>query len=130
MQVAPFLMFQNGEAAEAMALYLSLFDGSAVVSDIRYGTDGPGPEGTIMVAEIALPDMKLRLSDSAITHDFTFTPSNSLFVTCDDRTEFDRITDKLAEGGNWLMPPDDYGFSTRFGWIEDRFGVSWQINQS
>ena len=59
---------------------------------------------------------------------FTFTPSVSLFVDCADEEEFDRAFGTLSEGGSVLMPPDNYGFSTKFVWLNDRFGVSWQLN--
>ncbi|MNY59438.1 3-demethylubiquinone-9 3-methyltransferase [compost metagenome] len=42
--------------------------------------------------------------------------------------ELERIFARLAEGGEVLMPIDDYGFSARFGWLNDRFGLSWQLN--
>jgi predicted 3-demethylubiquinone-9 3-methyltransferase (glyoxalase superfamily) len=45
-----------------------------------------------------------------------------------DAAEQERVFQKLSEGGGVLMPLDNYGFSTRFGWINDRFGVSWQLN--
>ena len=61
-------------------------------------------------------------------HDFTFTPAMSLFVDCDNTEELERAFAALSEGGKVFMPLDDYGFSKRFGWCSDRFGVSWQLN--
>jgi predicted 3-demethylubiquinone-9 3-methyltransferase (glyoxalase superfamily) len=52
----------------------------------------------------------------------------SIFVECDNEAELDRVFAALGEGGKILMPPGNYGFSTKFGWCNDRFGVSWQIN--
>ena len=66
--------------------------------------------------------------DSPIAHAFTFTPTFSLFVDCDSEAELHRIHDALVVGGATLMPLGDYGFSRRFAWISDRFGVSWQLN--
>lgn len=66
--------------------------------------------------------------DSYIKHEFSFTPSVSFFVNCNTEQEFDRLYEALADGGELLMPPDDYGFSKKFCWIRDRFGVSWQLN--
>jgi predicted 3-demethylubiquinone-9 3-methyltransferase (glyoxalase superfamily) len=63
-----------------------------------------------------------------VQHAFTFTPSLSLFVDCESEAELDRLFSALAEGGQILMPLEDHGFSTRFGWANDRFGVSWQLN--
>lgn len=77
-------------------------------------------------AEIA--GLEVMLSDSYVQHAFTFTPSLSLFVTCTSEDEQSRIVKELGEGGGMLMPLDNYGFSRRFAWLNDRFGVSWQIN--
>ena len=67
-------------------------------------------------------------SDSPIEHGFSFTPSSSTFVDFDSAAELERVFDVLSEGGQILMPLDNYGFSRRFGWLNDRFGVSWQLN--
>ena len=125
--VTPFLMFQ-GHAQEAMELYTRVIPDSQILDVESYGPDGPGPEGTIMLASISLRGQTVLCSDSPIQHDFTFTPSISLFVTCEDTKEIERLTAALGEGGKALMPLDNYGFSQRFAWVEDRFGVSWQLN--
>lgn len=126
-KLTPFLMFQQGEAADAMAFYTSLFPDDAVLADQRYGPEGPGPEGTVVVAEFTVAGQKVRVSDSFVRHDFDFTPSLSLLVTVDTRAELERAYTALVEGGAALMPLDDYGFGP-FGWINDRYGVSWQLN--
>lgn len=54
----------------------------------------------------------------------------SLFVECEDEAEFDTAFARLADDGKLLMPPDNYGFSRKFSWLSDRFGVSWQMNLS
>jgi len=63
-----------------------------------------------------------------VKHGFGFTPAMSLFVECESETELDAAFNRLSEGGNVLMPVGNYGFSSRFGWLTDRFGVSWQLN--
>jgi predicted 3-demethylubiquinone-9 3-methyltransferase (glyoxalase superfamily) len=65
--------------------------------------------------------------DSPATHDFAFTTSMSLYVQCDSDVEIERLYGALGEGGQVLMPLDSYGFSPKFGWVNDRFGVSWQL---
>ena len=70
----------------------------------------------------------LQLGDSPAKHAFTFTPSISLFVECADEAELDEAFRNLSAGGAVLMPPGNYGFSTKFAWVQDRFGVSWQLN--
>ncbi|WP_352958215.1 VOC family protein [Mesorhizobium sp. M0778] len=56
------------------------------------------------------------------------TPSVSLYVDCSTEAELNGIVEALAKDGKFLMPLDNYGFSRRFAWLNDRFGVSWQIN--
>ena len=126
--VATFLMFQNAVAEEAMELYISLFSGSELRSVERYGAGEEGAEGSVKRADFALDGHQLICFDSPIEHDFSFTPSISLFVECDSEGELDNAFEQLSAGGKVLMPLDDYGFSAKFGWVNDRFGVSWQLN--
>ena len=129
MRALPFLTFQPSTpdrgAASAMASYIDVF-GGRVISDQRYGTDGPGPEGTVVVAEIEIAGLRIRCSDSAIAHAWDFTPGVSLWVDCDSADDQRRIFSALAEGGREFMPLGDYGFGP-FGWVQDRFGISWQL---
>lgn len=124
--ITPFLMFE-GRAGEAITLYTALFGGQ-VTSMQRYGPGGPGPEGSVQLAEIELAGLRLRVSDSPVRHAFSFTPSVSLFVDFSDEADLRRVYAGLADGGGELMPLGDYGFSRLFGWVNDRFGVSWQLN--
>ena len=126
-EATPLLMF-TGRAAEAMAFYTSLFPGSAVAAVELYGPGEMGEEGTVKRARFTLAGRDYLCIDSPPVHAFTFTPSISIFVECADAAEFDAATGRLGEGGQFLMPPDNYGFSARFAWVNDRFGVSWQLN--
>ena len=125
--VTPFLMFQ-GQAEEAVSRYVSVIPDSQVLRLDRHGPDGPGAEGTVALGEAVLAGQRVRFIDSPAQHAFTFTPSLSLFVTVDSDDELDRIVDALAVGGEFLMPTGDYGFSPRFAWLNDEYGVSWQVN--
>ncbi|HEX6986703.1 MAG TPA: VOC family protein [Planctomycetaceae bacterium] len=125
--VATMLMFE-GAAEEAMTFYVSLFGGSEVRRVERYGPGEPGAEGTVKRADFSLAGHEMICIDSPIRHAFTFTPSVSLFVDCESEEEQETAFGRLSEGGKVLMPLGDYGFSTRFGWVNDRFGVSWQLN--
>ncbi|MBV7264219.1 VOC family protein [Photobacterium sp. WH24] len=119
------LMFE-GDAEEAMNFYISLFTGSEIRHIERY-PDGES-KGMVRQARFVLAGREFIAIDSFISHHFTFTPAMSVFVDCESATEFERVYASLTEGGNALMPADNYGFSQRFGWVTDRFGVSWQIN--
>jgi|SRR5690242_16604171 predicted 3-demethylubiquinone-9 3-methyltransferase (glyoxalase superfamily) len=125
-KITTFLMFE-GKAEEAMNFYTSLFPDSSIVNITRYGKEGPGPEGSVVHAVFSLGGQHFMCIDSHVKHQFTFTPSISLFVECGDEEEIERLFAKLSEGGQIMMPLNNYGFSRRFGWCADRFGVSWQL---
>lgn len=118
--VRPFLMFQGGVAEEAMTFYASLFEGAEIHDVTRH------PDGKIAKASITLVGQTVYCSDSPIAHAFTFTPSSSLFVECANEDELRRLAKAL--GAAELMPVNNYGFSRLFAWVNDRFGVSWQLN--
>jgi len=126
--VIPFLMFQDRNAEEAMKFYTSMIEDSQITSIVRYGANEAGPEGTVMQATFTLKGQEFMCIDSHIKHQFTFTPSFSIFITCNSEEELEHLYEKLGEGGQELMPLNDYGFSKKFGWVNDRFGVSWQLN--
>lgn len=126
-QVLPFLMF-TGDAERALELYTSLFDDARVLELTRWGADGPGTGGTVQGATFSIAGQVFRCFDSPPVHDFTFTPSFSIWVETASAEELERLFAGLAEGGTVRMPLDAYGFSRRFGWVDDRFGVSWQLN--
>ncbi len=125
--VSTFLMFE-GTAEAAMQFYASLFPNAEVVDISRYSDGEQGQAGTIKRANFRLAGHDLIFFDSPVHHQFTFTPAISLFVECDSVVELDRIFQELQTCGTVLMPVANYGFSTRFGWVNDRFGVSWQLN--
>ncbi|MBO9561030.1 MAG: VOC family protein [Caulobacter sp.] len=126
--IRPFLMFQNQDAEAAMTFYVSLFSDGEILDIERYGAAGPGLEGTVIRARFRVGGQEVFVSDSFVKHAFGFTPSSSLFVDCASEDEIVRLSAVLAEGGAVLMPLGDYGFSKRFAWVNDRFGVSWQLN--
>ncbi|GGZ37513.1 VOC family protein [Asticcacaulis endophyticus] len=126
-RLATFLMF-DGKAEEAMTFYVSLFRDSAVNSVTRYSASEAGREGGIMHASFTLNGVPFMCIDSSVRHEFGFTPAISLYMTCEDEVEIDRLYSDLSEGGESLMSLADYGFSRKFGWVKDRFGVSWQLN--
>ena len=129
--IAPFLMFtgaQHGKAEEAMQLYIGLLGGSVEHIE-RYGAgDAGGQEGTVKVARFKLNGQDFMAIDSMHPHGFSFTPALSLFIECDSPDEQERAYQTLLDGGKVLMPLDNYGFRRRLGWVEDKYGVSWQLN--
>jgi len=126
-KITTFITFE-GKAEEAMIFYTSLFNDSEIKSLSRYGEDGPGKDGSVQHALFSLNGQEFMCIDSVYKHEWDITPGVSLYVTCKNEEEVSRLFDKLSEDGEVFMPLDDYGFSKEFGWVSDRFGVSWQLN--
>ena len=124
-KATPFLMFQ-GQARDALALYRAAFPDYQEVL-LQEHSEGP-QAGQVAMARIRIGALEIMLYDSPPVHQFTFTPSTSTFIDCDDEAQLRDIAAKLGEGGGVLMPVDNYGFSRLFTWVTDRFGVSWQLN--
>ena len=125
MKATPFLMFQ-GQAQGALALYRETFPD---FEQIVLQEHPPGPlAGQVAMARIRIGGQEIMLNDSPPIHAFTFTPSSSIFVDCDDEAQLRKLAVKLSDGGGVMMEVDNYGFSTLFTWVADKFGVSWQLN--
>jgi len=118
-------MFQ-GEGADALELYQSIFPG-CVVKVEKYPAEST-MAGKIFTAELKICDQMFMVFDSEPVHKFTFTPAISIFLTTADESDFNQMFDQLSAGGGVMMAPGNYGFSRKFAWCADRFGVSWQIN--
>ncbi|MDL5514900.1 VOC family protein [Arenibacter sp. M-2] len=127
-QITTFLTFQENNAEEAMNFYVDLFDNSKVIDVQRYGKGGPGKEGSVMMAQFQLNGKRFLCSDSFVKHDWNFTPAISNFVECKNEEELEKFYLKLSENGFVMMPMDNYGFSKKFTWVADKFGISWQLN--
>jgi predicted 3-demethylubiquinone-9 3-methyltransferase (glyoxalase superfamily) len=126
-KVTPFLMFE-GKAEEAITLYCETIPESSVLDVTRYGAGEDGPEGIVKLARASIGGVEVTVFNSPVHHAFTFTPTFSFFVDCSSEEELERIVGVLSKDGSFLMPTGSYGFSRRFAWLNDRFGVSWQIN--
>jgi predicted 3-demethylubiquinone-9 3-methyltransferase (glyoxalase superfamily) len=113
-KISPFLWFDD-QAEEAANLYTSVFRDSRIVSIARYGDAGPGPKGQAMTVSFQLEGQDFTALNGG--PNFKFTPAISLFVHCGTQDEVDRLWERLSEGGK----------EGQCGWLEDRFGVSWQI---
>jgi predicted 3-demethylubiquinone-9 3-methyltransferase (glyoxalase superfamily) len=113
-KITPFLWF-NDQAEEAIHFYTSVFKNSSVGRLTRYGEAGPGPKGAVMSGTFYLDGQEFYALNGG--PQFTFTPAISLFVHCDNQQEVDELWDRLSEGGR----------TDRCGWLQDKFGLSWQI---
>jgi len=113
-KITPFLWFDD-KAEEAANFYVSVFKNSKIETVSRYGDAGPGPKGSVMIVQFQLEGQRFTaLNGGPIFH---FTPAISLLVDCQTQEEVDDLWQKLSAGGR----PD------RCGWLQDKFGLSWQI---
>ncbi len=129
-KVIPHLWFED-QAEEAAKFYLSLFGENSVVADKTYysevGQEIHGmEEGSVMTVDFKLSGYKI-LALNGGPH-FKFTPAISFYVTCETEDEVDQVWQRLSEGGTPLMPLDQYDWSEKYGWIQDKYGLSWQIS--
>jgi predicted 3-demethylubiquinone-9 3-methyltransferase (glyoxalase superfamily) len=113
-KITPFLWFDN-QAEEAMNFYVSIFKNSKVGRVTRYGDAGPGPKGSVMSATFTLEGQEFFALNGG--PQYSFTPAISLFVNCETQQEVDDLWDKLSAGGR----------KDRCGWLQDKYGLSWQI---
>lgn len=140
MKTTTFLTFvgdQCGKANEALNFYTSIFPNSEIISITNYaeGEAGGTPE-LIKYGVFTLNGVEYRVSESNFNHAWSFSPGVSLFVDCTTEDEIDTLFEKLSSNGGQVMVPldnyktGDYGFGKKFGWCEDKYGISWQFNLS
>lgn len=139
-KLTTFLAFESG-AEEAVTFYTTVFEDSEVLHTIRARADEPGwEEGTLQHAVFSLcgqqfmciniPPAGARGHDHAPWDTYSFSPAMATYVQCSSDSEFDRLFAALSEKGEVVMPVGTYGFSAKFAWVNDRFGVSWRLNLS
>lgn len=114
-------MFSD-KAEEAVRYYTSVFDQSEILHMYHY------EDGKVLHAAFTLKGQTLMAIDNSTQYEHPFTPALSLFVTCDSEEEIHRIFEQLSQDGKILMPLDASPVSEKFGWVEDKYGVSWQLN--
>ncbi len=123
-KITPFLWFDT-QAEEAMNFYTSIFQDGESTSVSRYGEAGPGTASKVMTVGYRLANLDfIGLNGGP---QYSFTPAVSFFVGCESDEQIDALWAQLAEGGSALMALDKYPFSDKYGWLNDRFGLSWQL---
>ena len=115
MQKITTFLWYDDKAEEAANFYVSLFKNSKIDSVHRSGEAGPGPKGSVMIVNFHLEGQQFMALNGGPM--FKFTPAISLFVNCETQQEVDALWDKLSEGGR----------KDRCGWLQDKYGLSWQI---
>lgn len=128
-KITPFLWFDN-QAEEAINLYTAIFKNSKIGSVARYDEAGAAasgrPKGSVMTAPFQLNGQEFIALNGG-PH-FKFNPSISFFVNLETEAEVDDLWAKLQEGGMVMMPLQKYDWSEKYGWVQDKFGLSWQVS--
>ena len=120
-RIAPHLWFDK-EAKEAAAFYTTLLPNSTITSSTTLH-DTPSGDCDVVSFELSgQPFMAISAGPL-----FKFNPSISFHITCRTKDEVDMLWGKLSQAGNVHMPLGAYPFSERYGWVEDRYGLSWQV---
>lgn len=119
-KIVTCLMF-SGQAEEAIRFYTSVFSPAEIEQLVHQ------ENGMVLHATFMLKGQRLMAIDNSVEH-HEFTPALSLCVTCDTEEEIDRAFEQLSQSGKVLMPLGAYPFSKKFAWVEDRYGVSWQLS--
>ncbi|WP_235298918.1 VOC family protein [Portibacter marinus] len=139
MKTATFLTFVGdhcGKAKEAIEFYISLFPNSKIESLTYYSNGEPGgTPNLIKYGVFTLNGAKYMVSESNYDHKWTFSPAVSIFVSCNSEHQIDSLFQQLSSNGGQVMVPldgydgeGDYGFGKKYGWCEDQYGISWQLN--
>ncbi len=127
-RLIPCLWFDD-QAERAAADYGRVFPGARVVATSRYPEGAPSPSGrppgSVLTVEVELAGQRFTLLNAGPM--FKVNPSISFFVHVDAPAEADRIYGALKDGGEALMPIDRYPWSERYGWVQDKYGVTWQV---
>jgi predicted 3-demethylubiquinone-9 3-methyltransferase (glyoxalase superfamily) len=125
-KITPFIWF-NDTCDEALATYASLFKDGEVIERVQM--DNMGPQGgTLTMGTVRLAGFEIKAGDFG--PEFSITPAISFMVECESADEVDTLWNALIDGGSALMELGEYPFSPRYGWLQDRFGVNWQLSQA
>jgi predicted 3-demethylubiquinone-9 3-methyltransferase (glyoxalase superfamily) len=128
LSIVPCIWF-DGQAEHAAAFYVQTFPNGRITATSRYpeSCDNPSgkPRGSVLTVELEVAGQRFTALNGG--PEFVPNPSISFFVHVDATEEATRLFTDLADGGEVLMPLDRYPWSERYGWVKDRFGVSWQV---
>ena len=127
-KITPFLWFDNN-AEEAVDFYVSIFNNSKILKITRYDEESAKVSGRQAGSAMTIGFQLEGQIFTALNGGpyFKINPSISFFVICETVSEVDRLWEKLSEGGSVLMDIQKYDWSEKYGWVQDKFGLSWQI---
>jgi len=120
----------DSNAEDAMKFYASVFDNAKLGTIAHYGEAGHEvhhkPKDSVMTVLLTIDGQELMgLNGGPV---FTINPAISFYVSCEAEQEIDNLYKTLSDGGSVLMELNKYPFSEKYAWVNDRFGVSWQLN--
>lgn len=138
MNTTTFLTFvgdQCGKAEEAIHFYTSIFPNSEIKSITKYAEGAPGGNPDLIKHGVfTLNGIEYMVSESSYNHNWSFTPAVSIFITDNSDELIQTLFEKISSNDGQIMVPldnykgeGDYGFGKKFGWCEDKYGVSWQF---
>ncbi|AMG62908.1 MULTISPECIES: VOC family protein [Staphylococcus] len=127
-KITTFLMYNN-QAEEAINLYTSLFDDSEIITMVKYDEDGPGEPGTVQHSIFTLNGQVFMAIDANSGQELPMNPAISLYVTVKDNAEMERLYNGLKKEGAILMPKTEMPPYKQFAWVQDKYGVSFQLAQ-
>jgi len=138
MNITTFLTFvgdQCGKAKEAINFYTSIFPNSEIKKILKYSEgEAGGTPDLIKIGTFTMNGVEYRISENNYNHAWSMTPGISLFIDCDSENEIDTLFESLSANGGKIMIPldnystDNYDLGKKFGWCEDKYGISWQLN--
>ncbi|MBK1811161.1 VOC family protein [Clostridium sp. YIM B02505] len=126
-KIMPYIWFDD-QAEEAAKFYVSIFKNSKIDDNSFYAEGLPKPKDSLMSVSFQLCGQEFVALNGGPY--FTITPAISFFVNCETLDEVENLWQLLSKDGIVLMELGKYPFSENFGWLQDKFGVTWQINLS
>ena len=124
MSMRPFITIEK-RANEALEFYESVFPSFTLKSRTHHAEPH---NDLVMVAVFSIQGQEIMISDSFISHEWKINPGISFFADLQSKETLENLAASLSDGGKVHMPVGNYGFSSLFGWVEDKFGVNWQLN--
>ena len=117
----------NGQAEKAIDLYVNLFEDAEILSLVKYTESDNAPTGKVQHAIFRLKDQIFMAIDNVNGVDVDMNPAMSLYVTVENTMEMERLFNGLKSGGAILMPKTSMPPFREFAWVQDQFGVNFQL---
>ena len=124
MTMRPFITVEKC-AREALDFYQGTFPSFSLESLQHHAEPH---QDLVMLATFSVLGQAVMISDSFVEHEWSITPGISFFIDAESEDELNDLAKALCAGGQVHMPAGNYGFSTLFAWVQDRFAVNWQLN--